>query len=340
APLLDIRIGVADAGNGPESRTTRRAYDLVSEGFGPGFNGPLVLVADLSEARGSAEQALAPLITALRSTEGVVAVSGPQSNLRGDAAVVTAIPATSPQSEETDALVQRLRTQIIPQATERTGATVMVGGITAIFGDFAAQNAERLPILILVIVGVSFLLLMMVFRSILVPLKAAIMNILSIGAAYGVVVAVFQWGWGKDLIGVGATGPIEAWAPMMLFVILFGLSMDYEIFLLSRVREEYLESGDNGEAVANGLAHTARVITAAALIMVAVFSSFVLGFDDRAIKLFGLGLAVAIFVDATLVRMVLVPATMELLGDANWWLPRWLQKALPRLELERAANES
>ena len=210
----------------------------------------------------------------------------------------------------------------------------MVGGATASVIDFSEQNSERLPILIGVVIFLSFLLLMVVFRSIVVPLKAAIMNLLSIGAAYGVIVAIFQWGWGKDLFGVDSTAPIEAWAPMMLFTILFGLSMDYEIFLLSRVREEYVRTGDNAQAVANGLAATARVITAAALIMITIFLSFVFGMDERSIKLFGLGLAVAIFVDATIVRMVLVPATMELLGDANWWLPKWLDRLLPHVKVE------
>jgi RND superfamily putative drug exporter len=220
-----------------------------------------------------------------------------------------------------------------------TGIPVLVGGLSPIFADFAEKIGQRLPVLIGVVLALSFLLLMLVFRSLVVPLKAVIMNLLSIGAAYGVIVAIFQWGWLKGVVGIGKAGPIEAWAPMMLFTILFGLSMDYEIFLLSRVREDYLQNGrNNGLAVANGVAATGRVITAAAAIMVAVFLSFVLGFPDRAIKLFGLGLAVAIFVDATLVRMVLVPATMELLGDRNWWLPHWLSRILPRISVERTAG--
>ena len=220
-----------------------------------------------------------------------------------------------------------------------SGVNVLVGGQTAALTDFSNKIAQRLPILIAVVLALSFLLLMAVFRSLVVPIKAVIMNLLSIGAAYGVVVAIFQWGWLKSLVGISEPGPIEAWAPMMLFTILFGLSMDYEIFLLSRIREDYNRSHDNGLAVANGVAVTGRVITAAAAIMVAVFMSFVIGFPDRAIKLFGLGLAVAIFVDATLVRMVLVPATMELLGDMNWWLPKWLNRILPRIGIEREAEE-
>ena len=210
---------------------------------------------------------------------------------------------------------------------------MLVGGFTAGGIDFSTYIVDRLPILIGAVLILSFLLLMVVFRSILVPLKAVIMNLLSIGAAYGVIVAVFQWGWGKTLFGVEKTGPIEPWVPMMLYAIVFGLSMDYEVFLLSRMREEFVRTGDNATAVADGLAATARVITAAALIMVCVFSAFVLG-DDRNLKLFGLGLAAAVLVDATIVRMVLVPATMELLGDRNWWIPKWLDRILPRLDVE------
>jgi RND superfamily putative drug exporter len=333
-PLLDIRLGVADAGNAPESRTTRRAYDLLADGFGPGFNGPLLLVADLQGTTTDREAALTSITNAVRADGQIEFVAPPALNRDGDTAIITAFPRTTPQSVETEQLVNRLRADVLPQVTAPSGTRLYVSGITAVFNDFATRNSERLPLLILVVVGLSFLLLMAVFRSILVPLKAAIMNLLSIGAAYGIIVAIFQWGWAREVFGVATTGPIEAWAPMMLFVILFGLSMDYEIFLLSRIREDYLRSGNNAEAVANGLAHTARVITAAAAIMISVFVSFVFSFDDRAIKLFGLGLAVAILVDATLVRMVLVPATMELLGDANWWLPRWLQRILPRIAVE------
>jgi RND superfamily putative drug exporter len=240
-----------------------------------------------------------------------------------------AFPTTSAQDQETRQLVQRLRGDTL----DNVGAVVLVGGYTAGGIDFSSYIAGRLPILIGAVLILSFLLLMCVFRSLLVPLKAVIMNLLSIGAAYGVIVAVFQWGWGKSLIGVEQTGPIEPWVPMMLFAIVFGLSMDYEVFLLSRMKEEFIRTGDNATAVADGLAATARVITAAALIMVCVFSAFVLG-DDRNLKLFGLGLAAAVFVDATLVRMVLVPATMELLGDKNWWFPKSLDRFLPKLNVE------
>ena len=332
APVLDMRLGFADAGSGDTSRSSRRAYDLLSEGFGPGFNGPLLLAADLAGPEGM--QDLGALGTALGETEGVVAASPPIPNESGDAAVMTVFPETSPQDDDTRLLVKHLRNDVIPQAMSDSETDVYVGGVTASVIDFADVNGQRLPVLIAVVIAVSFLLLVVVFRSIVVPLKAAVMNLLSIGAAYGVIVAIFQWGWGKDLIGVESTGPIEAWVPMMLFTILFGLSMDYEIFLLSRIREEYVRTGDNALSVANGLAATARVITAAAAIMITVFLSFVFGFDERAIKLFGMGLAVAIFVDATIVRLVLVPATMELLGNANWWFPKWLDRIVPRVSIE------
>jgi RND superfamily putative drug exporter len=336
-PFFKLRLGVADAGNDPTSRTTRRAYDLLSKGFGPGFNGPMLLVAELPG--GTSPEALGKLSQVLSSTPGVAAVTPPIPNPQGNTAIITVYPTTAPQDVQTDRLVHRLRETIIPQTMSGTGITVLVGGLTPIFTDFAQKIADRLPVLIAVVLALSFLLLMLVFRSLVVPIKAVIMNLLSIGAAYGVIVAIFQWGWLKGVVGIGKAGPIEAWAPMMLFTILFGLSMDYEIFLLSRVREDYLQNGrNNGLAVANGVAATGRVITAAAAIMVAVFLSFVLGFPDRAIKLFGLGLAVAIFVDATLVRMVLVPATMELLGDVNWWLPRWLARLLPKVTVEHEAE--
>jgi RND superfamily putative drug exporter len=244
-------------------------------------------------------------------------------------ALVMAYPTTAPQDEETSNLVHALRNTVIPS----TGVEARVGGFTAASVDFSDYLGKRLPYLIGIVLLVSFLLLMAVFRSLLVPLKAVLMNLLSVGAAYGVIVAVFQWGWGASLIGVGKAGPIEAWAPMFLFAIVFGLSMDYEVFLLSRMKEEFNRTGDNATAVADGVAATARVITAAALIMVCVFGAFVLA-NDRQLKLFGLGMAVAVFIDATIVRMVLVPATMELLGARNWWMPAWLDRLLPKINVE------
>jgi RND superfamily putative drug exporter len=253
-------------------------------------------------------------------------------NPQHDTAVMQVFPTTSPQDRHTIGLIHSLRQDVLPQATSGTGVVSHVGGITAAFEDVSAFLQDRLPIFIGVVLLLSFLLLLVVFRSLLVPLKAVVMNLLSIGAAYGLLVAVFQKGIGADLINV-KEGPIESFVPMMLFAILFGLSMDYEVFLLSRVKEEYDRTHDNGAAVADGLSATARVITAAALIMVTVFGSFVFG-DERVIKEFGFGLAVAIFVDATIVRMLLVPATMELLGDANWWLPSWLDRILPNVHIE------
>jgi putative drug exporter of the RND superfamily len=247
--------------------------------------------------------------------------------------VIRLIPRSSPQSQSTTDLVAELRDHVIPDALRGSDMTVHVGGLTASSIDVSERLASRLPIFIGAVLVLSFLLLMAVFRSLLVPLKAVIMNLLSIGAAYGVVVAVFEWGWLKGVFGVEQTGPIAPFIPMIMFAILFGLSMDYEVFLLSRIREEYDRTGDNALAVADGLASTARVITAAALIMVTVFGSFVLA-DATTLKLFGLGLATAILVDATVVRMVLVPATMELLGDRNWWFPRWLDRLVPRLHVE------
>ncbi|HYM15578.1 MAG TPA: MMPL family transporter, partial [Dehalococcoidia bacterium] len=245
---------------------------------------------------------------------------------------------TAPQDKATSDLVHRLRDSVIPAAIGGAPVVAKVGGATAASEDFAAYVGGRMPLFFAGVLTLSFLLLMVVFRSVLVPLKAVVMNILSIGAAFGAIVAVFQWGWGASLIGIGKAGPIDAWVPMMLFAIVFGLSMDYEVFLLSRIREEYDRTGDNADAVAAGLAATARVITAAAAIMICVFASFILG-NDRSLKLFGFGLAFAVFIDATVVRLVLVPATMELLGRANWWLPAWLGRALPIVRVEAAAAE-
>jgi RND superfamily putative drug exporter len=330
-PMFSMRLAFPDAGGNPESDTTRQAYDLVADGFGAGFNGPLILAAELP--KGGDTAALDSLVTALRATPDVAAVTPATANPAGDAAVIRVIPSSSPQSQSTTDLVKNLRDDVIPRAVAGTDVQVHVGGLTASSIDVSERLASRLPIFIGAVLVLSFLLLMAVFRSLLVPLKAVIMNLLSIGAAYGVVVAIFEWGWLSGPLGVEQTGPIAPFIPMMMFAILFGLSMDYEVFLLSRIREEYDRTGDNELAVADGLASTARVITAAALIMVTVFGSFVFG-DATTIKLFGLGLATAILVDATVVRMILVPATMELLGDRNWWFPRWLDRIVPRLHVE------
>ncbi|MFN2606383.1 MAG: MMPL family transporter [Acidimicrobiales bacterium] len=334
-PIFSLRLGFPGEETTPTSRSSRRAYDLFVAGFGPGTGAPLILAADLRGAKGVAT--LDPLVAALASQPGVASVSPATANPAGDAAVVQLSPVTGAQDEATSTLVHRLRGSVIPDAIVGTGAKVYVGGPTAAFIDQSASIKSRLPVFIGVVVFLSFLLLMAVFRSILVALKAAIMNLLSIGAAYGVLVAVVQWGWLKGLFGIHVTSPIANFIPMMMFAILFGLSMDYEVFLLSRVREEYVRSGDNGIAVADGLAATARVITAAALIMIMVFLAFVLG-PELVIKQIGLGLAAAILIDATLIRMVLVPATMELLGRANWWLPGWLDRMLPTVSFEASED--
>jgi RND superfamily putative drug exporter len=325
-PVFGLHLGFADAGNDPKGTTTRTAYDLVAEGFGPGANGPVVIVADTSTPARATE--FGQLLAEVGGTHGVAAVGEPVASASGRATLATVIPTTGPQDRATEALVHYLRDDLGP----KYGTTLEVVGQTAGGIDFADRISSRLPLFIGAVLGLSFLLLLVVFRSVLVPLKAVLMNLLSIGAAYGVMVAVFQWGWLGDTLGV-SPAPIEPWAPMMLFAIVFGLSMDYEVFLLSAVRETYDRTHDNGYAVARGLASTARVITAAATIMVFVFGSFVLS-DVRALKLIGLGLAVAVAVAATVVRVVLVPATMELLGEANWWLPRWLGRILPKVEID------
>ncbi|MFT6290528.1 MAG: RND superfamily putative drug exporter [Ilumatobacter sp.] len=329
-PVLGLRLGFGDESTFAEDTTTRQAYELLAEGFGAGSNGPFLLVAEVS----SPDQipVIAGVVEELNNTPGVFEALGPIPSETQDAVLIRVVPETGPQDAATSELVKMLRDEVLPTATAGTGIDVLVTGSVASSIDFSSYLSARLPIFFLAVLTLSFLLLMMVFRSLLVPLKAVIMNLLSIGGAYGIVVVVFQWGWGVSLFGTG-NGPIEPFLPMMLFAIVFGLSMDYEVFLLSRVKEEYDKTGDAAESVADGLAATARVITAAAAIMVVVFGSFVLE-DARVIKMFGMGLASAVFLDATLVRMLLVPATMELLGEKNWWLPGWLDRILPTLNVE------
>jgi RND superfamily putative drug exporter len=329
-PALGMRIGVPDDGNAPTDTTQRIAFEHLAAGFGPGFNGPIQVVVELASPGDAAT--VARVHDAVRADPGIAAVTAPVLNLAGDTAVFTANPTTAPQAAATDDLVHHLRAEVLPAAVDGSGARASLTG-RAMVTDLTDRITDRLPIFIVAVVSMSFVLLMIVFRSVLVPLKAALMNLLSIAAAYGVLVMVFQWGWGASLIGLHATMPINPFLPLIMFAILFGLSMDYEVFLLSRVREEYVATGDNHEAVVRGLAGTARVITSAALIMISVFGAFVLS-DDPNGKLFGVGLAVAVLLDATLVRMVLVPATMSLLGRANWWLPGWLDRLLPHLDLE------
>jgi RND superfamily putative drug exporter len=337
-PVLDLRLGFSDESNFPEDTTTRQAYELISDGFGPGANGPLILAAEVSGPEDL--QTLQGLATALGETEGVAAVAGPFPNdpAAPEAAVLRVVPTTGPQDAATTDLVDALRADVIPTATAGSDVEVYVSGSVAAQIDFSDYLAQRIPYFFAAVLALSFLLLMMVFRSLLVPLKAVVMNLLSIGGAYGIVVAIFQWGWGAAVFDT-AGGPIEPFIPMMMFAIVFGLSMDYEVFLLSRVKEEYDRSHDAVNSVADGLAATARVITAAAAIMVVVFGSFVLE-DNRIIKMMGVGLAMAVLLDATLVRMLLVPATMELLGERNWWLPRWIDRILPTLNVEGGAHSS
>ncbi|NNF54065.1 MAG: MMPL family transporter [Acidimicrobiales bacterium] len=329
APVLALQLGFPDDGTLPQTRTERRAYDLVAEGFGAGMNGPLVIAIDISTDGSVVE----PLVDAIARDPGIAAVAPPEINEAAGVATVVAFATTAPQDDETRITVERLRSEVFPPILDGTEARAHVGGQTATFADVGDRVASRLPLFITAVIGLSFVLLMLVFRSILVPLKAALLNLLSIGAAYGVLVMVFQWGWGKELIGLESTVPIVSFIPMFMFAILFGLSMDYEVFLLSRVREEFLSTGDNDRSVIHGIASTARVITCAALIMISVFLGFVLG-SDPTTKMFGLGLATAIFVDATIVRMVLVPASMKLMGDANWWLPAWLDRILPTIDID------
>jgi putative drug exporter of the RND superfamily len=335
-PTLSLRLGSNDAGTDPAGTTTREAYDLLAEGFGPGFNGPFSIVAALPSKGDDA--ALVSLSKELEGVEGVADTTPVMLNPAENTGVFQVYPTTSPQSERTTELLDQIRDELIPPVEEQTGAQVHVGGITAIFEDFGTAISDKLPLFIGVVVLLSALLLMAVFRSVLVPLKAVVMNLLSIGAAFGLIVAVFQWGWGASLIGIDGTGPIISFFPIFLFAIIFGLSMDYEVFLMSRIHEEWERDRDATMAVTRGLALTGRVITAAAAIMVTVFLSFMIG-EDRIIKLFGLGLASAVFIDAVIIRSVLVPAIMQLFGERAWWLPAWLDRILPRLHVEPAEGD-
>jgi RND superfamily putative drug exporter len=332
APALGMRLGFPDAGNDPPDTMTRQAYDLNTEGFGPGTNGPLVLAVDVPTGEDGTRVDL--LADRLREEPGVAFVPDPVVNEAGDAAIVTVIPETSPQDEETQELVTTLREDIIPTELAGSGVRAEVGGVTAALEDQSEYIKDRMPLFIAGVVGLSFLLLLVAFHSPLISLKAGVMNLLSVSAAYGVMTLVAKGGAVGGLIGIDHEVPIAPFMPVMMFAILFGLSMDYEVFLISRIREEYLKDGDTRRAVADGLAKTARVITAAAAIMVVVFLAFVTA-PDTFLKLFGIGLASAIFLDATVVRMVLVPSVMQLLGSANWWIPSWLERVLPRLDVER-----
>ncbi|MFD3835061.1 MMPL family transporter [Streptomyces sp. NPDC058642] len=318
-PVLSIRLGATDQGNHQESTTTRQAYDLLAEGFGPGFNGPLQVVVSEGDAQG--------LVSRIESTEGVAQVAAvPPAN---GVTLIQVVPTTSPQSEKTDQLIDRLRDDVIPAS----GAEAHVGGVTAVFKDFAAVTGDRLPYFVAAIISLGFLLLLVAFRSLVVPLTAALMNLIAAAASFGVLVAIFQWGWGTELIGIGKEGPITAFLPVIMLSLLFGLSMDYQVFLVSRMHEEWVHTKDNARAVRVGLAETSRVINCAALIMICVFSAFVLSGDMEG-AMAGIGLAAAVALDAFILRTALVPAAMHLLGKSNWWLPEGLEKRLPHLAVE------
>jgi RND superfamily putative drug exporter len=334
APALGLRLGATDAGNDPAGSTTRKAYDLIAQGFGKGFNGPLQLAVKLPKA--NAGSALAQLNGSLRGTPDVASVAAPRLNAAGDTASIQVFPTSSPQSAQTTSLVTHLRNSVLPPLERATGTTVYVGGATASQADFAHVLSSKLPLFIGIVIALSALLLLVVFRSLMIPLQAAVMNLLSIGAALGVAQAVFERGWLSSLFGV-QPGPIEAFIPVMAFAIVFGLSMDYEVFLVSRVHEEWQRRGDASAAVREGLAHTGRVISAAALVMVAVFGAFALS-GNRTLELFGVLMATAVFLDAFVIRMVLLPAVLELLGRRTWAFPRRLDRRLPRLAIEPHAD--
>ncbi|MFK4069319.1 MMPL family transporter [Streptomyces sp. NPDC029674] len=330
-PTLGLHLGTSDQGNNPAKATTRQAYDLLATGFGPGVNGPLTLV---SEVYGAGDRvAVDDLATTLRSTEGVASVSPATYGDNGRAAFLTVVPDSAPQSQKTSALVDRLRDDVLPEVEAESSLDVSVGGVTASYDDFAEVIVGKLPLFVGVVIGLGCVLLLLAFRSIGIPLKAAAMNVAAVASAFGVVVAIFQWGWGSELLGLGRAGPIEPFLPVIMVSVLFGLSMDYQVFLVSRMYEEWLETGDNRRAVRVGLAETSRVINSAAVIMISVFLAFVLS-GDRVIAMFGIALAAAVALDAFVLRTLLVPALMHMLGGANWWLPRRLDRVLPRISIE------
>ncbi|MGW1784241.1 MMPL family transporter [Streptomyces sp. NPDC002143] len=339
-PTFALHLGTSDQGNAPKSATTRQAYDLLADGFGAGVNGPLTLVTSVHGAED--RLALDNLDLALRTTEGVASVTPVTFDSGGRTAYLTVVPESAPQSQRTSELVDRLRTEVLPRAEAGTSLDVHVGGVTAGYDDFADVIVGKLPLFVGVVIGLGCLLLLLAFRSVGIPLKAAAMNVAAVAAAFGVVVAIFQWGWGSELLGLGRAGPIEPFLPVIMVSVLFGLSMDYQVFLVSRMYEEWLETGDNRRAVRIGLAETGSVINSAAVIMISVFLAFVLS-GDRVIAMFGIALASAVALDAFVLRTLLVPALMHLLGGANWWLPRWLDRRLPRISIEppetRAAHE-
>ncbi|MCX4636029.1 MMPL family transporter [Streptomyces platensis] len=335
-PTFGLHLGSSDQGNNPATSTTRKAYDLLAgdghgSGFGPGFNGPLTLVGTLDGAKDRV--AFSDLPDRLRDTPGVAQVSRPEFDGNHGTGVITVVPTTSPQSRQTSDLVERLRTEVLPEAGGTSTLRVQVGGITASYDDFASVIVGKLPLFIGVVIALGSVLLLLAFRSIGIPLKAALMNVAAVASSFGIVVAVFQWGWGSELLGLGSAGPVEPFLPVIMVSVLFGLSMDYQVFLVSRMYEEWQLTHNNRRAVRVGLAETSRVINSAAVIMIAVFGAFILS-GDRIIAMFGIGLAGAVALDAFVLRTLLVPALMHLLGGANWWLPSWLDRWLPRISIE------
>ncbi|WP_416965160.1 MMPL family transporter [Streptomyces sp. Agncl-13] len=339
-PTFALHLGTSDQGNDPRSSTTRQAYDLLATGFGPGVNGPLTLVTRIDGAED--RLTLDNLDATLRTTEGVASVTPVTYDGSGTTGYFSVVPDSAPQSQRTSDLVDRLRTEVLPRAETGTSLDIHVGGVTASYDDFADVIVGKLPLFVGVVISLGCVLLLLAFRSIGIPLKAAAMNVAAVAAAFGVVVAIFQWGWGSEFLGLGRAGPIEPFLPVIMVSVLFGLSMDYQVFLVSRMYEEWLETGDNRRAVRVGLAETSRVINSAAVIMISVFLAFVLS-GDRVIAMFGIALAAAVALDAFVLRTLLVPALMHLLGGANWWLPRGLDRVLPRISIEppecRAAHE-
>jgi RND superfamily putative drug exporter len=329
-PFFSLQLGSSDQGSDPANSTTRQAYDLLAQGFGPGFNGPLTVVGSIHNSSDLA--AMEHLDTSLTGKPGVASVAPLITNPQKTVGIINVVPTTSPQSAKTAALIDTIRNKYIPAATSSSHTQIYVGGITAIFVDFARVLTSKLPLFVGVIVLLGCLLLMVAFRSVLVPLVAAVMNLLAVGASFGLVVAVFQWGWGTSLLGAG-TGPVESFLPIIMIAILFGLSMDYQVFLVSRMHEEYLNTGDNEEAIIRGQANTGRVITAAALVMICVFLSFAIG-GERVIAEFGIGLGGAVLIDAFIIRTILVPSLMHFIGKANWWMPRWLDRVVPHVAVE------
>jgi putative drug exporter of the RND superfamily len=329
-PFFAMRLDASDAGNDPPDTSTHRAFNLLSDGFGPGFNGPLMVATQLSNP---AQRSQLPAVRAVvQRTPGVVTVTAPRLSPSGSVAVMQAYPSSAPQAQATTDLVKRLRDKVLPPFKGTVGSRPLVGGFTAGSIDFSRVLASKLPLFIGIVVVLSALLLFVIFRSLVIPVQAALMNLLSIGGALGATVLIFQEGFLAGPLGI-SKGPVEPWIPVLMFAVVFGLSMDYEVFLISRVREEWVRQRDATAAVTDGIAYTGRVISAAAAIMICVFLSFMLG-NERSVKEFGFGLAAAVFLDAIIVRCVLLPAVLELLGERTWWLPRWLDSRLPRIRIE------